>query len=262
MLLLLPLLLKMRLRWMRKRRKMKSQSKLHTNVVDKSLELFHCSPLKDVKPDRTLQIEKRKISKVTNAFSKAVTIALDEPALGQSIDCLNCCWLVELIKEKVAITEDRGEIIQLLTIVPCDLSISKVAEVFNFSEYTAKQACEWDCEKEYFLCQNKNKGLTSLKRPNKLFLDFMRVKKSVIYSQGRKIVLGIQLPDKTKITKQKRLLLSKMSDIYAQFKQENPGRKIVFSTFALYIPVDATQHLCLHLSPKCKTHAGSNDFFL
>ena len=70
---------------------MKSQSKLHTNVVNKSLELFDCSPLKDVKPDRTLQIEKKKISKVTNAFSKVVTTALDEPALGQSIDCLNCC---------------------------------------------------------------------------------------------------------------------------------------------------------------------------
>ena len=83
------------------------------NVVDKSLELFDCSPLKNVKPDRTLQIGERKISKVTNAFSKAVAIALDEPALGPSTDHLNCCQLLELIKEKLAITEDRGEIIQL-----------------------------------------------------------------------------------------------------------------------------------------------------
>ena len=30
------------------------------NVVDKSLELFDCSPLKNVKPDRTLEIEERK----------------------------------------------------------------------------------------------------------------------------------------------------------------------------------------------------------
>ena len=61
------------------------------DVVDKSLELFDCPPLKNVKPDRILQIGKRKISKVTNTFSKAVAIALDEPALGQSTDCLNCC---------------------------------------------------------------------------------------------------------------------------------------------------------------------------
>ena len=82
-------------------------------VVDKSLELFDCSPLKNAKPDRTLQIGARKISKVTNAFSIAVATALDEPALGQNTDHLNCCQLLELIKEKLAITEDRGEIIQL-----------------------------------------------------------------------------------------------------------------------------------------------------
>ena len=57
------------------------------DVVDKFLELFDCSPLKNVKPDRALQIGKKKISKVTNAFSKAIAIALDEPALGQSTDC-------------------------------------------------------------------------------------------------------------------------------------------------------------------------------
>ena len=38
---------------------------------------------------------------MTNAFSKAVAIALDEPALGQSTDCLNCCQFVELIKENL-----------------------------------------------------------------------------------------------------------------------------------------------------------------
>ena len=54
------------------------------DLVNKSLELFDCLPLKNVKSDRTLQTGKRKISKVTNAFSKEVAIALDEPALGQN----------------------------------------------------------------------------------------------------------------------------------------------------------------------------------
>ena len=100
------------------------KDEISVETVNKSLELFDCSPLKNVKPDRTLQIGKRKISKVTNAFGKAVAIALDEPAPGQSTDCLHCCQLVEQIKEKLAITENREEIIQLLTIVFCDLSIS------------------------------------------------------------------------------------------------------------------------------------------
>ena len=46
------------------------------------------------------------------------------------------------------ITEDRGEIIQLLTIVFCDLSIFKNAEVFSVSEYTARQARELRLQKE------------------------------------------------------------------------------------------------------------------
>ena len=48
------------------------------DVVNKSSELFDCSPLKNVKPNRILQ---RKISKVTNVFIKAVAIALVEPPL-------------------------------------------------------------------------------------------------------------------------------------------------------------------------------------
>ena len=91
-------------------RKTKSQLKKPHNLVDKSLKLFDCYPLKNVKPDRTLQTGKTKISKMTNVFCKTVAIALDEPALGQSTSCLNCCQLVELIKEKFAITVDRGEI--------------------------------------------------------------------------------------------------------------------------------------------------------
>ena len=49
---------------------------------------------------------------MTNTFTKVVAIALDEPTLGQSTDCLNCYQLVELIKEKTAINEGRGDIIQ------------------------------------------------------------------------------------------------------------------------------------------------------
>ena len=69
-----------------KEEKDKISAETSHNLVNKSFELFDCSSLKNVKPDRTLQTGKRKMRKVTNAFSKAVAIALDEPALGQSTD--------------------------------------------------------------------------------------------------------------------------------------------------------------------------------
>ena len=68
----------------------------------------------------------------------------------------------------------------------------------------------------------------------------------------KKGCVSIWLPDKTKIKKQKWLLLSDISVIYAQFKKENPDRKTGFSMFALLrpkwcIPVGAegTQNVCI-----------------
>ena len=76
------------------------------NIAEKSLELFDCSPLKNVKSEMTFQTGKRKISSVTSAFTKIITIALDEPMLDQYTECLNCSRMVELIKEKLSLRED------------------------------------------------------------------------------------------------------------------------------------------------------------
>ena len=99
-----------------------------------------------------------KISKVKSAFSKKIAIAFDEHTLCQSTDCLHCCQYSELIKKKLAISNNTGEIIQLLTIVPWDLSTSKVAVVFSVSQLlklqkfsmfqSAIQACELRLQKE------------------------------------------------------------------------------------------------------------------
>ena len=58
-----------------KQEKDKISVKTAHDLVNKSLELSNCSPLKNIKPDRTLQTEKRRISKVTNAFNKTVAIS-------------------------------------------------------------------------------------------------------------------------------------------------------------------------------------------
>ena len=45
------------------------------NIVEKSLELFGCSPLTNVNADRTFQTGKRKINSVPSAFTKIIAIA-------------------------------------------------------------------------------------------------------------------------------------------------------------------------------------------
>ena len=126
------------------------------NIVEKSLGLFDCSPLKNVKSDRTLLTGKRKISNVKSAFTKTITIALDEPMVEQDTECLNYSRMVELIKEKLSITKERFKIICLSTLVPNDFTVSKIVEVFNVSGYSAKQAREL-CNKNCILSVTERK---------------------------------------------------------------------------------------------------------
>ena len=174
--------------------------------------------------------------------------------------------MVELIKEKLAITEDRGEITQLLTNVIGDLSISKVAEVSNISEYTARQACELRLQKGIISKPKQQRRVGNSEEIKQTVLAFFESKEISRLLPGKKGSVSIQLPDKTKMKKQKKLILSNISQICAQFKKDNHDMKIGFSTFALLcpkwcIPVGAAgTHVCLDFSPKCKTHAGSNEF--
>ena len=79
---------------------------------------------------------------------------------------------------------------------------------------------------------------------------------------GKKDV-SVQLLDKTRIKKQKHLLLCKISEIYEQFKKENSDKNIGFSKSEMIQPCRCnryTQCLCLHISLKCKSNAGSHEF--
>ena len=71
------------------------------SLVNQSLEIFDCSPLKAIRLDRTVALGKRKIQDVTSKFTNAVSIALTESQLAENTDvCDNCMKLVYSIKEK------------------------------------------------------------------------------------------------------------------------------------------------------------------
>ena len=222
------------------------------DIVDKSLELFDCSPMKTVKADRTINKGNRKINHVTDAFTKVISIALDEPTLGKSTDCSSCSRLVELIKEKLANTENRTEIIQLLTIVPCDFSVAKVVEVFKVSQNAAKQARKLRLEKGILSTPDRKERVGISQETKECVVCFYQSDDISRLMPGKKDCVTIKLPDRTKEKRQKRLILSNIKEIYSQFKKENPDRKIGFSTFALLrpkwcIPVGAagTHNVCV-----------------
>ena len=53
--------------------------KTANDIVNQSLEMLECSPLKVLRSDRTLSIGKRKVKDVTTKFKNVVSIALSEP---------------------------------------------------------------------------------------------------------------------------------------------------------------------------------------
>ena len=176
--------------------------------------------------------------------------------------------MVELIKERLAVTEDRREIIQLSTIVPCDLSMSKVAEIFYVSEYTARQARQLRVQEGIVSIPEwiQRVGI-SRETKQKLFLHFMRVKKSVVYSQWRKIVLVFNFQIKQRQRNRNSIFHLTFQRFMYSLKRKILTGNWLFIVCTLTSKVvhpcccsRYTQDLCLHLSPKCRTHAGSNGF--
>ena len=60
------------------------------DIVNQSLEMLECSPLKVLRSDRTLSIGKMKIKGVKTKFKNVVSMALSEPQLTENSDCSNC----------------------------------------------------------------------------------------------------------------------------------------------------------------------------
>ena len=71
-----------------------------TELVNDSLEMLECSPMKILRSDRTLKLRKRKIESAISKLRSIIANALNEPQLASSKnECHNCARLVTSIKE-------------------------------------------------------------------------------------------------------------------------------------------------------------------
>ena len=73
-----------------------------TEMVNDSLEILECSPLKTLRSNRTLKMGKRKVDSAISKLRSTIAIALNEPQLASSKnECYNCARLVTSIKAKL-----------------------------------------------------------------------------------------------------------------------------------------------------------------
>ena len=71
-----------------------------TELVNDSLEMLECSPMKILRSDRTLKLRKRKIESAISKLRSIIAIALNELQFASSKnECHNCARLVTSIKE-------------------------------------------------------------------------------------------------------------------------------------------------------------------
>ena len=87
------------------------------DIVNQSLEMMECSPLKLLRSERALSIGKKKIKYVTTKFKNVVSTALSKPQLNKNSNCSNCQRLVDSIKEKLTDCSNERKT-QMLTLVP------------------------------------------------------------------------------------------------------------------------------------------------
>ena len=87
--------------------------------------------------------------------------------------------------------------------VPCDLLISKVAEVFNVSEHTARQARELRLRKGILSIPEQKQRVDISQKTKETVLAFYKSEEISRLLSGKKDCVSIRLQDKTKIKKQK-----------------------------------------------------------
>ena len=174
------------------------------SLVNQSLEIFDCSPLKAIRLDRTVALGKRKIQDVTSKFTDVVSVVLTESQVAENTDvCDNCMKLVYSIKEKKQSDKERK--IQLLVLVHDDWSIHRKIEFFNVREYSAKQARNLRKEKGILGIPKSYSGIN--RRTKLLIAEFCDCDAVSHICPGKKDCVSIKLEDGSKEKVKKRLLL-------------------------------------------------------
>ena len=104
-----------------------------TELVNDSLEMLECSPLKTLRSNKTLKLAKRNIESTISKSRSTIAIASNEPQLASSKNKSdNCTRLVTLIKEKLVSSNGERKI-QFLTLVPPEWSVQETCNFFRVS---------------------------------------------------------------------------------------------------------------------------------
>lgn len=205
-------------------------------LFNEHLEYLQCSPIKaGVAESRKVAYGKRKLEQIHNAVEAKCAKALDiSPELLGAKLCEKCDDLERfkiLLREKISKAETPKEKIKLLTLTPESYTIEKTTKEFNVTTFMVKQARKLKEERGILAEPADKKGRclaqTTIDRVREFFEsdEFSRM------CPGIKECVAIRNEKGEKVSKQKRLLLTNIREMYVEYKHRYPEDKIGFSKF-------------------------------
>ena len=161
--------------------------------------------------------------------------------------------------ETIAQLKERfsTEKVQILTVLPQSWSIRKIQSEFGAPNFTVRKAKAFVAANGILATPNPKPG-QSLPLETQDLVNFYESNSNSRMMAGKKDCISESRPQ-GRVTKQKRLVLTNLSELYRLFKQRYPEVKVGFSKFAeLCLPycvlagASGTHSVCvLHNSSEC-----------
>ena len=171
---------------------------------------------------RAKNYSRQKVRKITEAMQRTVIS-------GEIID--DGREIIQQLKEKFVATSKRNQQLQILTVLPNSWSVKKIQEEFGVSTYMARKSKELVKEKGVLSLPGPKPGPSLLPETVVIVQAFYESDDISRVMPGKKDFVSVK-KESNRVHVQKRLVLSNLKEVYHEFKEKFPDRKIGFSKFA------------------------------
>lgn len=204
-------------------------SKFIVTKLNAVLEAVGQSPVK-TKRIRYDSYRKEKKDKIKKAL---IDVIFSEPSGSvTSKDQNDESEMLQQLKEKFKISNDKNEKFLILTVLPKSWSCQRIQKEFGVSFHMARKSKQLVEEKGIL-------SVPDIKARNKLPDSTLTLVKQFYLSDeiskqmpGLKDTKSVKLEDGTRELRQKKMLMANLDEIYVDFKILHPVEKIGFSKFA------------------------------
>ena len=180
--------------------------------------------------------------KIKQQIATALNTSVDDLQLPEKADTLDrdlgkkasdFDYLINQMKEKIALVSNKREKVRILTLAPRSWTIDKTSKVFGVSHYLVRLSRKIVMEKGILEVPDPRRGTKILSvavknQVKSFYLDdeFSR------QLPGKRDFVSV----KRNVHEQKKLLLSNLKELFSEFGKRNPNVKVGFSSFCMLRP--------------------------